>query len=231
MNQRSMRLLGVLVAMMLATLSGCDGTIDITIETPADALRFELRDTDLRLPEELRDGDGVARLMCDDVSPCPPMLDDQSFLCVDNVCDPQVRIVVLPVGDVIDFEQINSQLRDVVGNIEAIHIDFVRYNVTQNDLNVPLDAVELAWGPAQATDLYSDGVGPFGRITQWSLGTNDVDLNEGGIDRLSDYLVDTSRQIRLFARTEIDLVPGQPFPAGALVTDLQLAITVTGRVL
>lgn len=221
-----------LAAMWLGAWTlGCDGTIDITIETPPNALTFEFRDTDIQLPEELRSGADVASVPCSETLVCPPPLGDQTFSCVDAVCDPDPIEVVLPVGDVIDFEQLNSQLRDVVGSIEAIHVDFVRYNVTQNDLNMTLDPVELAWGPAQATDLYSAGVRPLGRIVQWPLGVNNVDLDEAGVDALSDYLVRTSRQIRIFARTQVDLEPGQRLPLGALVADLQLSITVTGRVL
>lgn len=203
----------------------------VTVETPADALHFEVRDTDLALPEELRAGGSVATLSCDDTQPCPPMLGDWGFACVDSACDPNPLPIVLPVGEVIDFEQLNSELREIVRDIESIQIDFVRYNVTQNDLTVPIDPVELAWGPAQATDFSSTGVFPLGRIEQWSLGENDVDLHEQGVNALSDFLVHTSRQIRVFARTQVDITPGQQIPLGAIATDLQLSITVTGRLL
>lgn len=216
---------------VLLLVAACDGTVDITIETAPDALSFEVRDTDIEIPDELRDGVEIARVSCGDSLPCPSMLGDQSFACSNGLCDPERTVIVVPLGDVIDFEQLSSELREVAGHIEAIQIDFVRYNVTQNDLNVPLEPLEIAWGPADATDLTSPGVLPFGRIEQWSLGVNNVDLHEEGIGALSDYLVHTSRQIRLFGRTAFDLAPGQPLPLGAIATDMQLAITVTGRLL
>ncbi len=215
----------------LVGLSACDGTVDVTVETPPDALRFEVRDTDLAVPEALRSGDLVATLACDDTQPCPPSIGEWGFACIESVCDPNPLPIVLPVGEVIDFEQLNSELREIVGDIEAIHIDFVRYNVTQNDLTVPLDPVELAWGPAQATDFTSPGVFPLGRIEQWGLGQNELDLHAQGVAELSNFLVHTSRQIRILARTQVDLAAGQAIPLGAIVTDLQLSITVTGRVL
>lgn len=226
--------LGVLVvgtALAGGAVSGCDGTIKIKIRTPPDALQLEISEADLALPPELADGAQVASIPCGDPGGCPPAVGDQEFSCVDSVCDPDALLLVLPVGDVIDFEQLNTELRQVAGNITAIRIDFVRYNVTRNDLNVTLAPVELAWGPAQATDFSSPGVTPLGRITQWTVGANDVDLDEPGVDALSDFLVHTSRQVRMFGRTELDLDPGQPLPQGAASADLQIAITVTGRVL
>jgi hypothetical protein len=211
-------------------LVGCDRTIDLTIETPPDALRFSLTDADLALPAELQAGSTIASVACDETQPCPPAIGDYGFSCVNAVCDPNPLPLVMPVGDV-DFAQLNSELNDIVGNIQSIHIDFVRYNVTQNDLAVPMDPVELAWGPAQSTDFTSPGVFPLGRLENWGLGTHELDLHEAGVNALSDFLVHTSRQIRVLARTQVDLALGQALPAGALVTDLQLSITVTGQVL
>lgn len=227
------RWLGVawLGAVVGASVVGCDPAIKIKIETPPDALHFEISDVDLVLPTEFADGTQVASVPCGDSNGCPPALGDQEFSCVDGVCDPDALLLVLPVGDVIDFEQLNTELRQVAGNITAIRIDFVRYNVLQGDLNVTLAPVDLVWGPAQSTDLSSPGITPLGRITQWSPGLHDVDLNESGVAALSDFLVHTSRQVRMFARTELDLDPGQPLPQGAVAADLQIAITVTGRVL
>lgn len=212
-------------------VSGCDGTIKIKIKTPPDALHLEINEADLALPPELADGAEVASIPCGDPGECPPAIGDQELSCVDSVCDPDPLLLVLPVGDVIDFEQLNTELRQVAGNITAIHIDFVRYTVSRSDLNVSLAPVELAWGPAQATDFSSPGVTSLGRITQWTAGANDVDLDDSGVDALSDFLVHTSRQVRMFGRTELDLDPGQPLPQGAVAADLQIAITVTGRVL
>jgi len=227
-----LRTISVAVVGALAfAIVGCDGTLDITIETPPDALHFEISDQDIALPAELTGGATIASVPCNGMLMCPPPLGDQSFVCIDSVCDPDALVIVLPVGDVIDFEQLNSELSQIAGNIEAIHIDFVRYNVTQSDLNVSLEPVDLSWGPATASGLSSPGIAPFGRLSQFSAGMHDVDLNEQGISALSDFLVNTSRQIRLFARTSVDLAPGQALPMGAVVTDLQLAITVTGRVL
>lgn len=220
----------VVASVWLGCVIGCDGTVDVTVQTPPDALRFEVSDQDILLPDELRGGLEIASLPCGDTQLCPPMFGELSFACVDAVCDPEPMQIVLPVGDVIDFEQLSSELRDIVGNIEAIEVDFVRYNVTQFDLNVPLEPVELAWGPADATG-FTPGTFPFGRMERWMLGNNDVDLNAQGVAALSDFLVHTSRQIRIFARTSVDLDPGQMLPQGAVVTDLQLSITVTGRIL
>jgi len=219
------------VVLVGVAVSGCDGTIKIKIETPPDALHLEINEADLALPPEIADGANVASISCGDAGGCPPAVGDQEFSCVESVCDPDALLLVLPVGDVIDFEQLNTELRQVAGNITAIHIDFVRYTVLRSDLNVPLAPVELAWGPAQATDFSSPGITSLGRITQWTVGVNDVDLNDSGVDALSDFLVHTSRQVRLFGRTELDLDPGQALPQGAVAADLQIAITVTGRVL
>jgi hypothetical protein len=106
------------------------------------------------------------------------------------------------------------------------------YTVELNTLTVDVEAIEIFWGPEGAVDV-DPALGverlatiPAQRARTTSSGEADVDAL--GSEHLSDYLVDRSRRIRLFARTRVDLEPGGALPEGELSAVAQMTVDVSG---
>jgi len=216
----------------LAVLCACE-TPTATVNFQTGPLLFMARSSQLSLPDELRDGDRIRSLPCDSMGRCPTS-DTVPIACEMGTCDPQPTTISFPVGDVVDFDELASELDDLFQEIDSVEITEITYEVRLNTLTVDVGEIELFWGPEGASDVDSPGVQRLGvvpglpaRSTAMGL----VDLDPAGNAVLSDYVVGSARRVRFFAATDGDLEPGGPFPAGDLTVAVDMAVRATGTVL
>lgn len=217
------------VLALVPLLGSCDGTISVTFQTGPQ--EFAVSTDQLMIPMELRDGDRIATVMCGPMGLCPPS-DEVTITCEADVCDPAPK-TISGVGGVIDVDALLAETREVgLRVVDAYEILEVAYDVQQNTLTVPTEPIEIFWGPAGATAIDPMlGVQPFGTvpaIPAGSMAGGQVVLDAAGTQALSDYLVTQGQQIRFFARTSVDLDPGDPFPEGSLRVSVNATIRAVG---
>jgi hypothetical protein len=180
---------------------------------------------------ELRADGRIAELACSPTGMCPST-EAITVTCEASLCNPAPRTVTSPVGGVIDFDELTGDLSGVFQAVDAIRLSSLMYTVELNTLTVDVEAIEIFWGPEGAVDV-DPALGverlatiPAQRARTTSSGEADVDAL--GSEHLSDYLVDRSRRIRLFARTRVDLEPGGALPEGELSAVAQMTVDVSG---
>jgi len=198
-------------------------------------LLFGVSSTQLSLPNELRSPEGrILEVPCGPMGMCP-MAAEVTIGCEAGVCDPAPRTLSVPVGDVVDFDAYSADLRELFREVDTIEVRQIDYAVTLNTLTVDLDRIELFWGPEGAIDVDpAMGVTPLGSVPVLQARTTpagQVELDGAGNAAMGEYLVSTSRRVRFFARTQVDLRPGDPFPEGELTVAVVLAVTATGQVI
>lgn len=222
------------LAWCAALLSGCDGTVRVTFSTGAREL--EITAAALALPRELEDGRGViADVPCGPSGMCPPS-DTIAITCEEGVCDPAPITLSGKVGGVIDVQELLAETREIgVRRIDSYTIEELSYDVTRNTLDFDIGPVELFWGPEAAPAIDEAlGVHPLGRTLAIRAGdapSGEVELDPDGAAALSEYLARTGSRVRFFARTVVDLDPGDPFPeTGRLVLGVNATILAVGRV-
>ncbi|MBX3269835.1 MAG: hypothetical protein KF729_06220 [Sandaracinaceae bacterium] len=219
------------LALALA-LSGCDGTISVVFSTGRQEL--EVSTASLALPTELRGGDGtIASVSCGPMGMCPPS-DAVTLECVGGVCDPAPRTISVPVGGVIDADALLSEAGEVgLRVVDSYAVERVRYEVSLNTLTVPVGEIAVFWGPEAATSIDPAlGVRRFGTVPPIAAGatpSGELTIDGEGAAALSDHLVSTSRRVRFFAQTEVDLAPGDPFPEGSVRASVNATIRAVGR--
>jgi hypothetical protein len=81
------------------------------------------------------------------------------------------------------------------------------------DVDPAFGVHRLATIPAQRARMTSSGMGA---------------VDATGSASLSDYLVNSSRRIRLFVRTRVDLEPGDPLPEGEIQAIARMKVDVSG---
>ncbi len=225
--------LGLLFGWGLLAL-GCDGTISVVFSTGPQ--EFEVSTASLALPTELRDASGtIASVPCGPMGMCPPS-DEVTLDCNAGVCDPAPRTVSAPVGGVIDTSALLAETGDVGLNVvDSYSIEVVSYEISLNTLTVPINEIEVFWGPEAATSIDpSQGVRPFGRIPAIAAGattSGNVIIDGAGTAALSDFLVAGGGRLRLFARTSVDLDPGDPYPEGSVRMSVNATIRAVGSLL
>lgn len=215
------------VGLALAAVS-CDGTISVTFQTGPQ--EFAISTDDLALPVELRDGDQIASAPCP-MGLCPPS-DVVTLTCEGGTCDPSPK-TISAAGGVVDVEALLEETREVgLRVVDAYEFLEVSYDVTQNSLTVPTEPIEVFWGPDGATGIDPAlGVRPFGTVPSIGAGQTpmgQLQLDAAGVAELSDYLVDSGQRVRFFARTTVDLDPGDPFPEGSLRVSVNATIRAVG---
>lgn len=216
----------------LGLLCSCE-TPTATVNFQTGPLLFMARSSQFSLPDELRDGMQVASVPCDPMGRCPTS-DTVTIACEAGTCDPQPTEISFPVGDVIDFDELASDLRELFKELDSVEITEISYEVRLNTLTVDTGDIELFWGPEGASDVDSPGVHRLGVVPSLparSTAMGLVDLDAEGNAALSDYVVGTSRRVRFFASTTVDLEPGGPFPAGELTVAVDMGVRATGTVL
>jgi hypothetical protein len=191
-----------------------------------------VRSTEFTLPEELRDGDRVREQPCGPMGFCPSA-DPVDVVCEGGVCDPVATTIEIPVGTVLDFDDLSSELESFFTELESIRVTSATYEIRANTLTVDLAPTRIYWGPEGATSVASPGVALLGTIPALptgTTGTGDIALDDAGGHALSEYLVHTARRVRFFAETTVDLEPGGRFPAGELTVAVDLAVRAEGKV-
>jgi len=150
-----------------------------------------------------------------------------------NVCDPAPRTVSVPVGGVVDVDELLADTRDVgLRVVDSYDFEEVEYDITLNTLSIPVSAIEVYWGPEAATTIDPAlGVRRFGTIpaiAAGQMGSGQMEIDGGGAAALSDFLVGGGGRIRFFAQTTLDLDPGDPFPEGAVRMTVNVTVLAVG---
>jgi len=222
----------MLMVGLLATF-GCEQTTTATFSVGLEA---SLTTADFPVPDELREdtatGPVVRSLPCDAVA-CPTT-PEAPVTCVAGTCDPEPLTISAPVGDPVDLDELAGDLDDVIGEIDSIEILEIRYQVQRNTLTIPVEAVEIFWGPAGAASVDSMGVQRLGVVPAVAVGTTgegDVMLDAAGAAGFTEYYETTARRYRFFVRTGSDLNPGGPFPEGELEVAVSMRVRITGSLL
>jgi hypothetical protein len=217
----------------LLALAACDNSVTLQVESgPQD---FEVSTSSLTLPEQLRDDtSGTARIAtvdCSGTGICPST-GSFAIECAAGVCDPAPVQMDAALGDVVDFEVLVSEARTLVRHIDSIEIVSGSYAIDLNTASIDVPDVEIYWGPETAAAIDpSMGVTRLGTLPGIPAGSTDggqLVIDAAGSAALSDFLVDTSKRVRFFARTRVDLAPGGPFPTGAVQGSVNLRVRVVG---
>lgn len=229
---RSSSVLALLAALMLAA---CDDTVVVQLQT--GPLPFELGTSGLALPDALRDDSGaepvIATVSCGPMGMCPSTA-AVPITCEAGVCDPAPRTLSAPIGDVVDVDVLASEARSLLGRVHTIEVLEASYVIASNSITVDVPEIEVFWGPEGATDVDpAMGVVRLGVVPPIAARSSlpgMLTLDAEGVGALSDYLVGTSRRVRLFARTRIDLVPGGAYPSGGMEMSVDLRVRITGSI-
>lgn len=215
-------------------LAGCDGTISVTFWTGAQELEISM--AAFELPPELEDGTGhIAEVECGPTGMCPPST-DVVLTCESGRCNPAPMTLSAGVGKVFDLEASLAETREIgVRRIESYTVEQVEFDVRLNTVGRDIGPVEIFWGPEAASAIDPAlGVHPFGTVPVIEAGTapgGAVAIDPDGRDALSEYLARSDPHVRFFARTVIDLEPGDPYPrGGTLRVGVNVRMTVVGRV-
>lgn len=221
----------VVLAVLLAS---CGNSVVVELQTGAQS--FDLSTAGLGLPSQLRDASSgaarVATIDCSMTGICPPATGDLVIACTAGVCDPAALDLTVPVGDVVDFDQLLSSAGSLLRFVDAIEITAVDYQVSPNTLTVDLPPVTVLWGPesAVATSTSLGAIGTMPALAAATPATGQMDIDQNGSAALSDYLVHTSRRVRFFARTAVDLAPGGPFPDGMATMTVNIHVRAVGHI-
>jgi hypothetical protein len=154
--------------------------------------------------------------------------------CIGGECDPEPRVISLPVGDVVDFDVLLREASTILRFVDAIEVTRVQYSASPNSLNVDVPDIEVFWGPDTAAGIDAPGVARLGIIPALPAGTareGDMQIDADGSAALSDHIVGGNRRVRFFARTSIDLDPGDPVPEGGATVTVNLTVRAIGRIL
>jgi hypothetical protein len=222
------RLASVLAALALVA---CNNAIVVELQTGEQS--FDVAASSLELPPELRDMSDPSRIGS---APCPtgvcPSTAEVPVECSAGVCDPAAISVSVPVGDVVDFDQLLQSAGTLLRLVDAIEIVSVTYAVDPNTLTMDLPTTTVLWGPASATETSSglQNVGTMPTVPHQMIASGEMDIDQDGSAALSDYLVHTARQVRFFARTSVDLNPGDAFPDGMAHITVNIRVRAIGRI-
>ena len=231
---RSIPVVALCVSALSVLAFGCDGTISVTFSTGPQ--EFEVSTMSLALPMELRDGTSgnIASVPCGPMGMCPPS-DEVTLDCNADVCDPAPKTISAP-GSIIDIDALLAETSEIGLNVvDSYSVERVAYEIQLNTLTVPINDIEVYWGPAAATSIDPAlGVRPFGRIPAIPAGatpSGNMIIDGAGVMALSDYLVAGNGRIRLFAQTIVDLDPGDPFPEGSVRMSVNATVRAVGSLL
>ncbi len=213
-------------------LASCGQTATATFPV---GVEVELSADELGLPAELRAADGtVAALPCGPMGSCPSSA-EAPVVCAADVCDPSPQEIAVPVGDVVDIDAIASDVEALFAEIDRVEILAVDYQIDRNSLSFPIEPIEIFWGPASVEVLdEAMGVrllGTVPTIAAGARGEGAVALDAAGSAALSDHFETTDHRFRVFARTRVDLEPGQPWPEGSLAVSVRMRVRVRGSLL
>ena len=213
-------------------LASCGQTATATFSVGAEVA---ISADELGLPTELMAMDGtVAALPCGPMGTCPSSAEAQ-VSCEADVCDPTPQEVSVPAGDVIDIDMIASDVESLFAEIDSIEILEVDYQIDANTLTFPTEPIEVFWGPPDVDTIdEAMGVRLLGTVpvvAAGETGAGSVALDVAGSTALSAYFETVAHRFRVFARTQVDLEPGQRWPAGSLSVAVRMRVRVSGSLL
>lgn len=223
-----------ILAATAVSISSC--SFPAIIDVGVGPFTYQVTADRLAIPMEFQDtSTGTVRSVpCATDTDCPSLGAGQPAVhCVSNACDPDPFVFELATGR-IDLNQ-NATVAQYGNHVTAISITSANVVATNQGLLTPVGPTEIFWGPESAVDSSSPGVQHFGTmpVLQAPAGGNSGDqpvaLDAAGSAALSDYLVNTSRVLRLFARPSVDVAPGSPLPVGGLQIDLTISVHIEGQ--
>lgn len=221
-----------MAALVVVSLAGCGDAAKVTF--PVGPLAVSVSTAELALPTELRDGDVILELPCGPMGMCPTS-EALTVSCEAGVCDPAPTTIVVPLSVVDVDTYIPDDFRALLNHIESFEVLDVTYAIELNTLNIRLPQIEVFWGPEGATTVDpAMGVVRFGSVPATrpgQTGSGMMSVDAAGAAALSDHLVDVSKRVRFFARTQVDLAPGDPFPEGRLDLNVSLRVRAVGSLL
>lgn len=221
------------------TLASCNNAIVVELQT-GDQM-FDIAASSLGVPSNLRDDSSgtpvIASVDCSMTGICPSTTEVPVDCNGAGLCDPAAISVSVPVGDVVDFDQLLQSAGTLLRLVDGIEIESVTYTVSGNSLTIDLPATTVLWGPASATET-SAGLQAIGTIPviphpaphTTSMTSGMMVIDQDGSAALGDYIVHTARQVRFFARTSVDLNPGDPFPDGMAHIVVNVRVRAIGRI-
>ena len=218
-------------------LAACSNNA-IIVELRTDPQMFDVAASSLGVPASLRDASGgaprIVSLDCS-MSMCPSTMSLPIDCNAASLCDPALITISLPVGGVIDFDALLQSASTLLRLVDAIEIESVTYDVSPNSLTLALPPVTVLWGAASATET-SSTLMPIGTIpaipAMMTVTGAMMPLDSTGSAALGNYIVHASqRQVRFFARTLVDLNPGDPFPEGMAHIIVNVRVRAIGRII
>jgi hypothetical protein len=219
-------------ALLVSILTGCNNTV--VVELPSGDQTFDISAAALGLPPELRDGTSgtIASIDCSVTGICPGT-PDVTVTCTAGVCNPDPLTIALPVGDVVDFQAILAEASTLVRIVDEIQIARASYRVSPNGLTFDTPGTEILWGPETAVSVADAtllGTLP-GIPAMATVPDGEMTIDAAGAAALSDHILTGSGRVRFFARTQVDLEPGAPFPDGMATATVSLRIRAIGRII
>ena len=216
---------GWLALAIALTTSGC---LDSSVTFPITR-ELEFSSSDLPLIESFQevtvDGIVIPSLVCGSAADCPMAADINVECNADDLCDPVATTATVHMQDV-DLREVMERLSVV----DSIALRGVEYAVVTNTMNVDLPAVEVYWAPV-GTASVDDAVrlGSFPEVRAGETPMARVPLDAVGTAALNDHLESVSRQFRIFLEATIDVDPGDRFPQGAVMANVQFEVRASGR--
>jgi hypothetical protein len=217
---------------VFSALAACSNNA-VIVELQTGDQMFDVAASSLGLPMSLEDTSSgsprVASIDCS-MSMCPSTM-SVPIQCNAGLCDPAPIAISIPVGGVVDFQMILQSAGTLLRFLDGIEIESVSYDVDPNSLTVALPPTTILWGPASATET-SATLMPIGTIPMIAAATRTMgmmDIDATGSAALGDYIVHTAEQVRFFARTSVDLNPGDPFPDGMAHITVNVRVRAIGR--
>lgn len=214
----------LLVGAALLT-SGC---LDASVTFPITR-ELEFSASDLPLIDDFQEvtpeGIIVPSIACSNASTCP-MAPGIIVECnPEGLCDPAATTATIAQQD-IDLREVMERFSIV----DSIALRGVEYAVIGNTLNVDLPAVEVYWAPVGTASI--DGalhLGSFPAVRAGETPMARVPLDATGTAALNDHLEAISRQFRIFLEATVDVEPGDRFPQGAVMANVQFEVRASGR--
>ena len=221
----------LLLSLALALAAGCDGGASVT--TPI-GLSVSVDSSSVQLPEELQDNpDGtpvVATVACGPGELCPSSTEFPVSCDADTICNPDPIELEVSLGDPVDLDDEVGPFLSVLDSIEVIEIS---YQVTSDTSTLPIDTIELYWGPPGSS--LGDGtylLGTFPTLGGDAPTSGTLSLDAGGQNALTAYVEGGARELQFFGRVNVDIEPGDPFPtSGTLAADVLVRVRASGSLL
>ncbi len=217
----------LVVSGLAALLASCGGDVSLTFRSAVD---IEVDTDDFDVPAEYQGGGTVTALPCE--GSCPT-LSGLAATCVESVCDPDVLLVTVPVGNVVDIEdEVDAAEGTPLASVDSVELLGLSYEVARNTIGVDLEPVRLFWTTENDTagEALGDALAVFPGVPAGEMPSGDASLDEARNAALTAFFESGGRRLRFFAEAGTDLAPGGPLPNGAFDVRMVLRLRVVGSV-